>query len=123
MCFVFVSKKFFVADAMSVLFNFAYIIAPIVLVCTNINQRQLAKDKRSLVEFEVGYAVAEKIGAYAYMECVPQTRHGVNEVLETATRCALLTKNDHEEMVTLSLDLRQKALGLKDSHELQETSE
>ena len=67
--------------------------------------------------------MAEKIGAYAYMECSPETRQGVSEVFETAARCALLTTNEHKKMAKLSLDLRQKALGLKDSHELQVTSE
>ena len=73
--------------------------------------------------FEVGYAMAEKIGAYAYMECSPETRQGVYEVFEIAARCALLTKKEQQKMAKSSLDLRQKSLGLKDSYELQVTSE
>lgn len=36
-----------------------------------------------------GEEMAEKIGAFAYVECSAKTKEGVREVFETATRAAL----------------------------------
>ena len=36
--------------------------------------------------------MAEKIGAYGYLECSAKTKDGVREVFETATRAALQVK-------------------------------
>ena len=54
--------------------------------------RELAKSKQEPVRSEEGRAMAEKIGAYAYLECSAKLNEGVREVFETATRAALQTK-------------------------------
>nr|ABD65424.1 Rho3 [Suberites domuncula] len=55
--------------------------------------RELAKSKQEPVKTEDGRAMAEKIGAYAYLECSASTTKGVREVFETATRAALLPRS------------------------------
>ena len=55
-------------------------------------RRQLAKNKQETVKPEEGRAMAEKIGAYAFLECSAKTKEGVREVFETATRAALSRK-------------------------------
>jgi Ras family protein A len=52
-------------------------------------RRELAKMKQEPVKFDDGRAMAERIGAYAYLECSAKTKEGVREVFETATRAAL----------------------------------
>ena len=42
---------------------------------------------------EKGSAVADKIGAFKYLECSAKSGDGVKEVFETATRAALLSKS------------------------------
>ena len=54
--------------------------------------RELAKMKQETVKAEDGRAMAEKIGAFAYLECSAKTKEGVREVFETATRAALQVK-------------------------------
>lgn len=44
------------------------------------------------VRTEQGRAMADKIGAYAYLECSAKTKEGVRAVFETATRAALHSK-------------------------------
>ncbi|XP_012946940.1 ras-like GTP-binding protein RHO isoform X1 [Aplysia californica] len=51
--------------------------------------RELHKMKQEPVKFDDGKTMAEKIGAYAYLECSAKTKEGVREVFETATRAAL----------------------------------
>jgi Ras family protein A len=41
---------------------------------------------------EEGRAMAEKINAFAYLECSAKSKEGVREVFETATRAALQVK-------------------------------
>jgi len=54
---------------------------------------ELAKNKQKPVSAEEGQAIAQKIGAYKYLECSARKNEGVKEVFETATRAALtLTK-------------------------------
>ena len=45
--------------------------------------------KQEPVKPEEGRAMAEKINAYAYLECSAKTKEGVREVFEQATRAAL----------------------------------
>jgi len=52
-------------------------------------RRELLKSKQEPVKTEEGRAMAEKIGAYAFLECSAKTKEGVREVFETATRAAL----------------------------------
>ena len=51
--------------------------------------RELAKAKQEPVKTEEGQAMAEKIGASAYLECSAKLIEGVREVFETATRVTL----------------------------------
>lgn len=55
-------------------------------------RRELAKSKQEPVKTEEGRTMAEKIGAYNYLECSAKLNEGVREVFETATRAALATK-------------------------------
>lgn len=55
-------------------------------------KRELAKMKQEPVKPEEGRAMADKINAFAYLECSAKTKDGVREVFETATRAALQTK-------------------------------
>lgn len=48
--------------------------------------------KQEPVKFDDGKTMAEKIGAYAYLECSAKSKEGVRDVFETATRAALSIK-------------------------------
>uniref|UniRef100_UPI00398ED9B9 rho-related GTP-binding protein RhoB-like n=1 Tax=Pristiophorus japonicus TaxID=55135 RepID=UPI00398ED9B9 len=52
-------------------------------------RKELARGKREPVRWEEGQAMAEKVGAYAYLECSAKHKEGVWEVFETATRATL----------------------------------
>jgi len=51
--------------------------------------KELSKMKQEPVKPEEGRAMAEKINAFAYLECSAKSKEGVREVFETATRAAL----------------------------------
>ncbi|XP_059510380.1 rho-related GTP-binding protein RhoB-like [Stegostoma tigrinum] len=51
--------------------------------------KELARSKKEPVRWEEGQAMAERIGAYHYLECSAKTKEGVWEVFETATRATL----------------------------------
>ena len=51
--------------------------------------KELSKMKQEPVKPEEGSAMAEKINAFAYLECSAKSKEGVKEVFETATRAAL----------------------------------
>ncbi|ODM87937.1 Ras-like GTP-binding protein Rho1 [Orchesella cincta] len=53
---------------------------------------QLAKLGQAPVKFEDGEAMADKINAFAYLECSAKTGEGVRDVFETATRAAIQVK-------------------------------
>ncbi|MEJ1285804.1 ras homolog family member A [Cricetulus griseus] len=73
-------------------------------------RRELAKMKQEPVKPEEGRDMANRIGAFGYMECSAKTKDGVREVFEMATRAALqarrTTTRDYTEMNDL-----QKRLG------------
>jgi len=51
--------------------------------------KELGKMKQEPVKPEEGRAMAEKINAFAYLECSAKSKEGVRAVFETATRAAL----------------------------------
>ncbi|KAL1926967.1 hypothetical protein VTP01DRAFT_5297 [Rhizomucor pusillus] len=53
---------------------------------------ELRKTSQRPVSYEEGMAVAQKIGAYKYLECSAKDGDGVREVFEHATRAALMQK-------------------------------
>jgi len=54
--------------------------------------KELGKMKQEPVKPEEGRAMAEKINAFAYLECSAKSKEGVREGFETATRAALQVK-------------------------------
>ena len=79
-------------------FHFPFAV-PIILSCNKVDlrysdktRRELAKSKQEPVSYKQGYAMAEKIGAFAYMECSAKLNQGVREVFEAATRVSLLSR-------------------------------
>lgn len=56
--------------------------------------KELSKMKQEPVKPEEGRAMAEKINAFAYLECSAKSKEGVREVFETATRAALQVCNN-----------------------------
>ena len=64
-------------------------------------KQQLAYDKQSIVRSEQGRSMAEKVGAWSYLECSAKTREGVREVFDNATRAALQKKRGRKGMCTL----------------------
>ena len=54
--------------------------------------KELSKMKQEPVKPEEGRTIAEKINAFAYLECSAKSKEGVREVFETATRAALQVK-------------------------------
>ncbi|KAJ3106044.1 GTP-binding protein Rho1 [Physocladia obscura] len=72
---------------------------PIILVACKKDLRndarvieELRKIQQSPVTPQQGQVVAEKIGAYRYLECSARTGEGVNEIFEHATRAALTNR-------------------------------
>ena len=60
------------------------------MLCLLLNaDRKLTKMKQEPVKFDDGRAMADRIGAYAYLECSAKTKEGVRDVFETATRAAM----------------------------------
>ena len=63
--------------------------------------KELAKMKQEPVKPEDGRTMAEKINAFAYLECSAKTKEGVREVFETATRAALQVKKKKKKPCSL----------------------
>ena len=57
--------------------------------------------KQSIVRPEEGRGMAEKVGAWAYLECSAKTREGVREVFDSATRAALQKKKGKSKCTVL----------------------
>ncbi|RKP26651.1 GTP-binding protein rhoA [Syncephalis pseudoplumigaleata] len=83
---------------------------PILLVACKKDLRHDPKVVESLrrhnqhpVSSSDGAAVANKIGAYKYLECSARTGEGVQEVFEHATRAALLHRKKANKMSCLVL--------------------
>lgn len=55
-------------------------------------KRELIKMKQEPVRSDEGKAMAERISAFAYLECSAKTKEGIREVFETATKAALQVK-------------------------------
>ena len=73
---------------------------PIVLVANKkdlrhdeATRKELLKNKQEPVKTEEGKAMADKIGAYAFLECSAKNKEGVREVFETATKAAMQAKS------------------------------
>merc|ERR1711988_1627334 len=63
--------------------------------------KELAKMKQEPVKPEEGRAMAEKISAFAYLECSAKSKEGVREIFETATRAALQVKKKKKPKCTI----------------------
>jgi len=64
-------------------------------------RQALGREKLDVIRPEQGKAMAEKVGAYAYLESSAKTREGVREVFITATRAALQKKGRRKAFCTL----------------------
>jgi len=76
---------------------------PVVLVGTKkdlrndeATKKELMKTRQEPVRTEQGRAMADKIKAYAYLECSAKTREGVRAVFETATRGAYHSRKNSD---------------------------
>ena len=56
---------------------------------------ELAMREQEPIKVEDGHAMAEKIGACAYLECSAKLHEGVQEVFKTAA-CAVLPKKSKD---------------------------
>ena len=63
----------------------------------SITIKELGKMKQEPVKREEGQTMAEKINAFAYLECSAKSKEGVMEVFETATRAALQKKKKRKK--------------------------
>lgn len=57
---------------------------------------ELGKMKQEPVRAEEGRTMADKIGAFSFLECSAKTKDGVRQVFETATKAALQVKKRHK---------------------------
>ncbi|XP_075430192.1 transforming protein RhoA-like isoform X3 [Ascaphus truei] len=54
-------------------------------------------NRQELVKPEEGRDMANRIGAFGYMECSAKTKHGVREVFEMAARAALQSRRGRKK--------------------------
>uniref|UniRef100_A0A8C0S437 Ras homolog family member A n=1 Tax=Canis lupus familiaris TaxID=9615 RepID=A0A8C0S437_CANLF len=64
---------------------------------------ELAKMKQEPVKLEEGRDMANRIGAFGYMECSAKTKDGVREVFEMATRAAMQARRGKKKSGCLVL--------------------
>ncbi|XP_050308232.1 ras-like GTP-binding protein Rho1 [Anthonomus grandis grandis] len=62
---------------------------------------ELKKMKQEPVKPQDGRSMAEKINAFAYLECSAKSKEGVREVFENATRAALQVKKKKKHRCTI----------------------
>ena len=81
---------------------------PIILVGTkkdlrndSITIKELGKMKQEPVKPEEGQTMAEKINAFAYLECSAKSKEGVREVFETAARAALQVQKKRKRVCSI----------------------
>ena len=81
---------------------------PIILVGTkkdlrndNSTIKELGKMKQEPVKPEEGRTMAEKINAFAYLECSAKSKEGVREVFETAARAALQVQKKRKRVCSI----------------------
>lgn len=75
---------------------------PIILVaCKSDLRGAQGVDTSLLVAREEGEEMAQRIGAWKYLECSAKTRDGIQHVFETAARAALLrpSRKGHKRCV------------------------
>ena len=72
---------------------------PVILVGNKLDVRndkvvinELERSKQTPIKYEQGRQMAEKINAFAYLECSAKTKDGVRTVYETAAKAALKCK-------------------------------
>ena len=63
--------------------------------------KELAKMMQEPVKLEDGRTMAEKINAFAYLECSAKRKEGVKEVFDTVTRAALQMKKKKKKPCVL----------------------
>ncbi|XP_020843932.1 transforming protein RhoA-like isoform X1 [Phascolarctos cinereus] len=66
-------------------------------------RHELAKKKQEPVKPEEGRDMADRIGAFGYMECSAKTKEGVRVVFEMATRVALHARHGKKKSECLVL--------------------
>lgn len=87
---------------------------PILLVGNKVDLRDGARTKEKLlVTWKQGYLMAQKIGAYAYLECSAKMRQGVTRVFEIAARAALLPEKTRIKLKHKSIEKKLKALNIE----------
>ncbi len=74
-------------------------------------KKELMKMRQEPVRPEQGRAMADKIGAYSYLECSAKTKEGVRAVFETATRGALHSKKSKSSRCLVLWWNKQKTSG------------
>ena len=76
---------------------------PYVLIATKKDLRAelMGKEGITLIQPDLGKQMADKIGAFAYLECSAKGREGVREVFETATRAALSNRQKRRRCLIL----------------------
>ena len=57
--------------------------------------------------------MAEKIGAYAYLECSAKTREGIRQVFEIAAQAALLPKKIRHRLEQKAIEEKLKVLNIE----------
>ena len=72
--------------------------------------RELARSKQKPVSYQEGYTMAEKIGAFAYMECSAKLNEGIREVKEIVARVSLLSQKALRNAMGISMEHRLQLL-------------